>query len=264
VNRKRWQLATTALVAVAAVAVGIGLVARSDGAVALPDIDTLTCPPVEPAPGEAPSVPALVRLSSIESTALPGRIVDDGHDRAGRRPPLAIAAADRTAFSTQVRAAAHAACSLRTPADAERAGYVRSSFNTQGVGIHWTNWRLVDAPFDPARPSMLLYGAGGDAKLHLAGFSYWVRSARAPAGFAGGGDRWHRHFGLCFNAQGQLETEGLRDRQLCAGTWLNGTDLWMLHAWIVPGSSNTWGLFAPLNPALCARNVPDVIRCRSA
>jgi hypothetical protein len=242
-------------------AVGVACGTQPNRGVALPDIDTLTCPSsAAPARG-APSLPALVRLATVESMPLQGRIVDVGHDDPGRRPPLVIASGDRAAFSTQVHAAARAACSLRTPADAERAGYVRSSFNTQGVGIHWTNWRLVNAPFDPARPSMLLYGATGDGQLSLFGFSYWTRSARPPAGFPGAADAWHRHYGLCFNAQGQLETEALRAPSRCAGTWLNGTDLWMLHAWIVPGSSNMWGLFAPLNPALCRRQAPDVIRC---
>jgi hypothetical protein len=138
---------------------------------------------------------------------------------------------------------------------------VLSSFNTQGVGVHWTNWRLVDRPFDPERPAMLLYGATGDGRLRLVGFSYWVRSAGPPVGFPGTADQWHRHFGLCFDGHGLLETEGLRRAGRCVGSWVNGTDLWMLHAWIVPGQSNPWGLFAPLNPELCRRYVADVLRC---
>jgi hypothetical protein len=244
--------------------VGIAWAAQSKHETALPDIDELTCPvgaSVAAGAAQPTSLPALVQLGTVESKPLPGKIVDEGHGEAGERPPLDIAASDRDAFSAEVRAASRSACSLQTVAEAERAGYVRSSVNTQGVGVHFTNWRLVDAPFDPAHPSMLLFGATGDGNLRLFGFSYWVRSATQPAAFAGSADAFHPHFGLCFASSGLLEREHLRDAQRCGGTWLNGSDLWMLHAWIVPGNSNTWGLFAPLNPALCARNVPDVSRC---
>lgn len=253
---------SAAAVAIVAVVIGgaIAWNASSKAPVALPDIDTLTCPAHSIPVGAPSSISGLARLAVTESMPLSGSTADAGHNHAGKEPPLVVANRDRTTFEAQVRAAARAACSLETVADAQRAGYVRSSFYTQGVGIHWTNWRLVDAPFDPARPSMLLYGTSG-GRLHLVGFSYWVRSARPPSGFVGASDHWHRHFGLCFESQGQLETEGLRDPGRCAHIWLNGSDLWMLHAWVVPGNSNAWGLFAPLNPALCQRNVNDAIRC---
>jgi hypothetical protein len=163
---------------------------------------------------------------------------------------------------SEVRAAAATACSLATPAAAQRAGYVLSSPFTQGVGTHWTNWRLIDKPFDPARPAMLLYARRGDRET-LVGFSYWVRTpdSSEPAGFTGAQDHWHQHFGLCFDQTGMLERENVRSAKLCAGSWLNGTDLWMLHAWIVPGHANTSGLFAPRNEELCSRTAADIMRC---
>ncbi len=135
-----------------------------------------------------------------------------------------------------------------------------SSLYTQGVGTHWINWTLVGQPFDPARPSMLLFAprVGGN---RLVGLSYWSRSPTEPAAFAGDNDHWHRHFGLCFDERGLLEREQVPDASQCAGTWLNGSDLWMLHAWVVPGQPNVWGVFAPQNPVLCDRNVADVLRC---
>jgi hypothetical protein len=259
VSHRRWRIRSVAIVAFA-VAAGIAAKAQSHQEVALPNIDTLTCPANTTVTPETPSLHALARLATVEAAPLKGRIVGIGPTQAGRQLPLVIAGKDRNLFSAQVLAAARAACSLRTVADAQRAGYVRSSSYTQGVGVHWTNWRLVDAPFDPRRPSMLLYGVTG-GKLRLVGFSYWTRSVRSPVGFAGTGDKWHRHFGLCFDTAGQLESEGLRTPRQCSGTWLNGSDLWMLHAWIVPGNSNSWGLFAPLNSTLCDRYVNDATRC---
>ena len=49
----------------------------------------------------------------------------------------------------------------------------------------------------------------------------------------------------------------------CPGTYLAGADLWMLHAWVVPGWENPLGRFANIHPALCPSRfgTPDVLRC---
>jgi hypothetical protein len=49
----------------------------------------------------------------------------------------------------------------------------------------------------------------------------------------------------------------------CPGAWLAGGDLWMLHAWVVPGWENRWGDFASVHPGLCPspRDAPDLARC---
>lgn len=72
---------------------------------------------------------------------------------------------------------------------------------------------------------------------------------------------WHRHFGLCFDRDGALEREHVPGPGSCDGTWLNGSDLWMLHAWVVPGHANPDGLFVPLLVSLCDRNAPDIVKC---
>jgi hypothetical protein len=78
-----------------------------------------------------------------------------------------------------------------------------------------------------------------------------VRSAGEPAGFAGGNDAWHPHLGLCF-VRGPLYLEGVPAALACPGTWLNGGDLWMLHACVdqTPGLPNPGGRFAATNPAV--------------
>jgi hypothetical protein len=232
--------------------------------VALPDIDTLTCASnATVAPGPT-SLPALAQIGAKEHAPLHGQIVPSGHGNTGPEPPIEVKGATLVALAGELRAAAAVACQLRTTKDAARAGYVMSANFTQGVGTHWTNWGLIDAPFDPMRPAMLLY-APHLGRVELIGFSYWVRTAdpAGPAGFSGPADKWHRHYGLCFGRSGLLEREDVRAPALCAPgeVYVNGQDMWMLHAWVVPGSANVWGTFAALNPQLCSRSVPDIERC---
>jgi hypothetical protein len=172
-----------------------------------------------------------------------------GHAHGLAPPERALSGADATAFAGQWAAAVDAAASLATPERATAAGYAQASAQVPGVGTHWINWTLVDAPFDPARPSMLLFDETPGRPARLVGFSYWVRSAGEPAGFAGANDAWHSHLGLCF-VRGRLYLEGIPAALACPGTWLNGGDLWMLHAWVVPGLPNPGGRFAATNPAV--------------
>jgi hypothetical protein len=230
----------------------------------LPDVAALRCP-FAPAPVSKPSsLPVLAQLGSRENTPLHGALVASGHGHAGADPPIDLRGTTERTLGTQLRAAALVACQLRTTDDAQRAGYVRSANYDQGIGTHWTNWRLVDAPFDPTRPAMLLYGPRL-GETQLVGFSYWVRTRdpSGPTGFAGSADHWHRHYGLCFDRSGLLQREDVRSPQLCGGIYLNGNDIWMLHAWVVPGFPNVWGVFAALNPQLCSRFVADIARCPS-
>ena len=229
---------------------------------ALPDIDTLRCASTQGPTPQPTSVAALVQISSREQAPLHGVIAPSGHGAPRTEPPIAAQGATRTTLARELRAAAQVACQLRTTDDAERAGYIMSANFTEGVGTHFTNWRLIDAPFDPTRPAMLLYGPRLGT-TQLVGFSYWVRTddPNGPAGFAGADDHWHRHYGMCFDRSGLLQDEDVRSPRLCGGVYLNGADMWMLHAWVVPGAANVWGVFAPFNPQQCRRSAPDIDRC---
>jgi hypothetical protein len=146
---------------------------------------------------------------------------------------------------------------LDTPEEATSLGYVQASGETDGVGTHWVKWSLVDRPFDPAAPSMLLFDevkAGNGPELIA--YSYWVASDEHPEGFAGDADLWHTHLGMCFE-NGWLTTDEA-PHELCDGDWINGSDLWMLHAWIVDDVENERGIFATVNPSLCERSCVPV------
>lgn len=157
-----------------------------------------------------------------------------------------------------------AAQQLDTIGKANAAGYVVASTNAAGVGVHFVKWSLIDKPFDPTTPSMLLFDLRHDPPV-LVGFSYWVHSTDAPAGFAGDNDHWHQHSGLCI-VNGWVDRENVEGPSLCAGAYFGGSDLWMLHAWVVPGYENRWGEFADTNPLLCppVASTADIAQCPAA
>ena len=181
-------------------------------------------------------------------------------------PPQPLTGDESVLFDEQWVAAVSAAEQLRTVEQATAAGYREAGTEVPGVGSHWVKWSLVDKPFDPAQPSMLLFYNTTDGQPpQLAGFSYWVASAGVPKGFAGPNDPWHVHTGMCF-IDGWLRFQNVKQRADCSDTWIDGSDLWMLHAWPVPDSPNRWGDFADMNPALCRKrpNTPDILSCNPA
>jgi hypothetical protein len=164
-------------------------------------------------------------------------------------------------FERQVAAARRRARSLMALRRLGEASYYVGSYYSAGVGSHYINWPLLDRPFSPDAPTMLLVDTTPGHIPRLAGFSYWVRSPQPPQGFVGDADQWHNHRGLCF-VDGVLAQEDVPRPADCAGTWLDGADLWMLHAWVVPGYENPDGLFAPLNRKLCPpRRGNDAVVC---
>jgi hypothetical protein len=165
--------------------------------------------------------------------------------RRPRRVPIVDPAARRTA-RRQLAAARRFARHVRRVRDARRLGYVLTLAPEVGSGAHWTRWDLVNCHVDPGRPAEVLTdGVRDDARV--VALSYLtVRRGAPPATFADPNARWHQHFALC------LVRGALVDRSRCRGRGrlLDGRDLWMLHAWVVPGVPNPWGTFAPLNPRL--------------
>ena len=105
----------------------------------------------------------------------------------------------------------------------------------------------------------LLYdGTGPDAQI--VGLSYLVwHPGGAPEGFAGGNDHWHQHNfngGLCFGAGGVVIGGETTTEEQCAemgGAKRELTDIWMAHAWVVPGFECSWGVFSGECPELGGR-----------
>ena len=228
--------------------------AASVGLPTRPAINGSSRPPLVPAQEDA------VERLAATSHALPGEH-SHGHGHLfGPAQEVPLDPSDAARFAPQWAAAVAALPALDTTEEAAAAGYVLSSTPAPGVGVHWVNWQLIAHPFDPARPSMLLFSRvkGVD---RLVGFSYWVQADVPPEGFAGPNDQWHTHSGLCV-VNGWVEREEVASPSGCVGSWLAGDDLWMLHAWVVPGYRNRWGSFAQSNPTLCPTGaVPDLASC---
>jgi hypothetical protein len=178
----------------------------------------------------------------------------DAHEHGGETVDVdELTSDERDDLAAQFEAAAAVVARYETVEQALADGYTASSPRVDGIGYHYTKWTLVDRPFDPAIPSQLLYeevtfGNG----LELVGLSYWIASEHPPEGFAGDADGWHRHLGACF-VNGYITDENVPDRDSCAGDWINGSDLWMVHAWVVPGMENDLGVFQTANRRICER-----------
>ncbi len=124
----------------------------------------------------------------------------------------------------QLARARRATARYKELARAEADGYVNIDVSEEGEGLHYVNFSLVDATFDPEHPEVLLYARlPGKNCLELVAVEYVVPlalSSGPPAGFAGNHDVWRQ------------DSEGL--------------GLWELNAWIWLHNPN--GIFAFLNP----------------
>jgi hypothetical protein len=109
-------------------------------------------------------------------------------------------------------------------AQAEADGYANINVYESGEGLHYVNFALVDANFDPEHPEVLLYApVPHENRMELVGVEYVVPlnlSSGAPQGFTGDADVWREN------------SEGL--------------GLWELNAWVWTHNSN--GMFAFKNP----------------
>ena len=124
----------------------------------------------------------------------------------------------------QLARARRATARYKELARAEADGYVNIDVSEEGEGLHYVNFSLVDATFDPEHPEVLLYARlPGKNCLELVAVEYVVPlalSSGPPAGFTGNHDVWRQ------------DSEGL--------------GLWELNAWIWLHNPN--GIFAFLNP----------------
>jgi hypothetical protein len=162
---------------------------------------------------------------------------------------------ERVVLEQQMAQARTVIAKYPTVKDAVAAGYRMSTVYVPCIGAHYTNVSLV-TKFDPAAPSELLYdGTTPDSKV--VGLSFLVYHAGGPPdGFAGSNDHWHQHNangGLCYNKDGTVIGGEEQTREECTargGVKRELTDIWMAHAWVVPGFECSWGVFAGECPEL--------------
>jgi hypothetical protein len=165
----------------------------------------------------------------------------------------------RAALQMQLIAARNAAMQYPTVADAERAGYhlVGGGYGP-GSGAHYIGFGGGGfGHFDPSKPPTLIYD-GTSPTAQVIGLMYLgtAKDGRAPEGFAGPNDHWHRHSGVCLKGLNVIfpVDASVTQAQCTAkgGSYMNITT-WMVHAWVVPGWESPAGVFSHENPDLpCA------------
>ena len=100
---------------------------------------------------------------------------------------------------------------------------------------------------------MLLYD-GTSPTSRMVGLSYYVVDDAEPEGFAGPNDHWHRHIGLCVDPNQTLvvgdEQTTTAECTALGGIKTDGSDGWMVHAWVVPGWDSPQGVFSAENQLL--------------
>ncbi len=165
--------------------------------------------------------------------------------------------AQRLELQIQMGQARAAAARYPTVATALAAGYVQSTVYVPCIGAHYTNVSLAGS-FNPSTPAELLYD-GTTPESKIVGLSYLVyHPGGPPPGFAGPNAHWHQHNangGLCmrgdFVVGGEIDTPAQ-----CAAAGGHKAlllDVWMLHAWVVPGFECSWGVFNGECPELGGR-----------
>ena len=197
-----------------------------------------------------PASPGEVGAGAGGSTAVQSAaaVAAEEHGVRGKVQQVPLTPAEQKILNGQMAEAAAVAREYPTVKDAEAAGYAMSTVYVPCIGAHFTNFRLA-GQFDPAHPSELLYdGIGPNNKI--VGLSYLVwHHGGPPPGFEGPNDRWHQHNangGLCLKGGVVIAGEE-STRAQCAALGGRKTllqDVWMVHAWVVPGTSCEWGVFA--------------------
>ncbi len=202
-----------------------------------------------------PASPGEVGAGTGGSTAkTPAEVAASEHGVRGMVQQLPLTKAEQQQLSAQMAAAKAVTAEYPTVKDALAAGYMESTPYVPCIGAHFTNFRLIGT-FDPAHPSELLYaGTSPDAKI--VGLSFLVyHHGGPPPGFAGPNDRWHQHNangGLCLRG-GRVVGSEETTRQECAargGRKTLLTDIWMVHAWVAPDITCSWGVFSGECPNL--------------
>ena len=206
-----------------------------------------------------PASPGQVAGGSGGTDALKtaGDVQEAEHSTRGAVVQAPLTKAEQSALAAQMAAAKAVVRRYPTVKDAEAAGYTMSTPYVPCIGAHYTNVSLVGS-FDAGRPSELLYdGTTPDSKI--LGLSYLVYHRNGPPpGFAGPNDHWHQHNangGLCLKGGEVVGGEEI-SRAECAARGGHKTlliDIWMLHAWVVPGFECSWGVFSGECPELGGR-----------
>jgi hypothetical protein len=164
--------------------------------------------------------------------------------------------ATRDQLGQQLGIAHQVTLQYSTVADAEADGYHMVTGYVPCIGAHYIKFSNMIGGFDPAKPSMLLYdGTNPDSKIVGLSYSVLTDPKKAPDGFAGPNDPWHKHDsngGLCLKGGVVVGAESTSAAECAArgGKKQALHNLWMMHAWVADAWPSSWGIFSAENPEL--------------
>lgn len=206
-----------------------------------------------------PAAPVVGKWNTVPDPGASSRCANGGpfggdHSH-GSTHPVPLDAETQARVDAELDAAQAYALQFPTPAAAEAAGYRRlTPYDIPCIGDHYIRWNItngdwgiVDGHFDPAQPEMILYWGG-----QVVGVSYLVVGSTPPAGFSSDNDGWHVHPGMCLT-DGIIWAAPPTPAEFCQAPnqiWLEATNLWMGHAWVVPGWESDLGAFSDGNNRL--------------
>jgi hypothetical protein len=209
-------------------------------------------------PKPATMKPATAKPATVSKATSPPVTDLNGHPIVGVKAQDVIAEAvpdkplDRATharLAMQLTAARAVAMRYPTVADATAAGYhlVGGGFGP-GSGAHYIGGFFMG--FDPSHPLALIYD-GIHPTSQMVGLMYYGMGNKAPEGFAGPNDHWHRHSGVCTGKGGDVlfpPDSSVTERQCAiAGGFYMAVTGWMVHAWVVPGWESPEGVFSHAN-----------------
>lgn len=186
--------------------------------------------------------------------------ITDHHEHFASLP--AMQASARRKLAGQLDLAREAAGRFPTAGDARAAGLVRGGGLLPGSGVHYSRGpRSPSGTFDPLFPEQYVY-AGDQASAPLVALMYLGGGEKAPAGFTGPFDVWHKHANVCVVFRGTrndvlFPIDRATTREEClaadpAASFVEQTT-YMVHVWLTPGWENPLGLFAHDHPGIvCA------------
>ena len=164
----------------------------------------------------------------------------------------ALNTTDCRALTTDLRASRKFAQQYSTAAKAVAGGFRFLAPYAHGQGAHYLSPAGISSTIDPTKPHLLLYG-GNSPSSRLVGMAWIVNSGQAPppVGLPGANDHWHRHMSLCL-ANGVVVGDGVSDTTCAArgGANVDTSNLWLLHAWMIPGWLYKPDVFRPHHPML--------------
>jgi hypothetical protein len=172
------------------------------------------------------------------------------------QPDQPLDSATRAQLEKELVEARATALRYPTVADVTAAGYRLAGGFAPGSGAHYISFRSFTAPtaFALTQPLSFIY-EGTSAGSRIIGLMYYAIGDRAPEGFAGPNDHWHRHSNVCikYGANG-LDVPFPVDTDVTAaqcgaaqGNLIKVTG-WMVHAWVVPSWESPLGVFSHDNP----------------